>query len=79
MKILGSVESIRINPVAAAALKINEDVSFFAIPNSVLDKFNAKKFDIINSNNELMLVAQPAKAELTNDKNKPTVSKRILS
>ena len=77
MKILGSVTVVGIAAAVAASLKLQDNCKFFAIPNEVLDRFNAKGFDIIDSDSKLILVAQSAKAELT--KNKPTVSKRILS
>ena len=79
MKILGSVTAVSITPTVANLLKIKDENSFIAIPNAVLDKFNSKKFDIIDSDSELMLVAQSAKAELTNDKNKTTSLKELVS
>ncbi len=79
MKILGSVTPIGITPAAAAALKIKEGTSFFHIPSEILEKYKAKKFDIIDSDSELMLVAQSAKAEPTNDKNKTTSLKELVS
>jgi len=78
MKILGSVTPVRINADVAKSLKLKEGISFVAIPNEVLDRFGAKGFDVIDSDNELMLVAQSAKAELTT-KNKPTRLKEIVS
>ena len=75
MKIVGFVKTIRIDPVAAGALKTNEDVSFFAIPNTVLDKFHAKIFNVIDSDNELILVAQ-TESQATSENN-PTAKKVV--
>jgi len=77
-KILGSTTCTDINPTVAKSLKLKEGFSFFAIPNEVLDKFNVKGFDIIDSDNDLMLVAQPQKPEPTNE-NTPTLSKEVAS
>jgi len=78
MKILGSVTPVGITADVAASFKLNGDDSFFAIPNEILEKHGVKSFDIIEStDNELILVAQSAKAELT--KNKPTRLKEVVS
>jgi len=77
-KIIASITPVNITTDAVKTLKLKEGISFFAIPNEILDKFNVKKFDVINSDNELMLVAQTAKPELTSESNK-IPSKEIVS
>ena len=77
-KIIASIVPVNITANAVKTLKLKDGFSALAIPNEILDKFHAKKFDVIDSGNELILVAQTATAEATNDKNKPP-AKRIVS
>ena len=77
MKILGSSKTFEIDDKIKSILRIKDNYSFFAIPNEILEKFKVKGFDIIDSDNELMLVAR--KVEQTNDENKPTDLKEVVS
>ena len=76
MKILGYAKTFEIDEKIKSILRIKDNYSFFAIPSDILEKFKAKRFDIIDSDNELMLVAR--KTEQTSESNKPT-TKEVLS
>ncbi len=76
MKILGSVSPVVINPLVAKSLKLKDDFAFFAISNEILDKFNVKGFDVINSDNKLILIAQP-ESQATSENKSP--AKEIIS
>ena len=72
-KIIGSTKAIIPPTAAVTSLRIKDNYSFFAIPSEILEKYQVKEFDIIESDNELMMVAR--KTEATSESNKPTPTK----
>jgi len=55
--LLGTTKLYEITEQAKSILKIHGDFSFFAIPTDLLNKYGIESFDIIDSDNKIMLVA----------------------
>ena len=55
--IIGMTKLYEITEQAKSILKIHGDFSFFAIPTDLLNKYGIEFFDIIDSDNKIMLVA----------------------
>ena len=72
--LLGMTKPYEITEQAKSILKIHGDFSFFAIPTELLNKYGIESFEIIDSDNKIMLVAQENPKQ-TSESNKPTPSK----
>ena len=55
--LLGTTKLYEITEQAKSILKIHGDFSFFAIPTDLLNKYGIESFDIIDSDNKIILVA----------------------
>jgi len=55
--LLGTTKLYEITEQAKSILKIHGDFSFFAIPTELLNKYSIESFEIIDSDNKIMLVA----------------------
>jgi len=58
-------------------LKIHGDFSFFAIPTELLNKYDIESFDIIDSDNKIMLIGSRIAQDPTTEK--PTSTKMEVS
>jgi len=54
--LLGTTKLYEITEQAKSILKIHGDFSFFAIPTDLLNKYGIESFEIINSDNKIMLI-----------------------
>ena len=73
--LLGTTKLYEITEQAKSILKIHGDFSFFAIPTDLVNKYGIESFEIIDSDNKIMLVAQTKEAEQTSESNKPAPTK----
>jgi len=54
--LLGTTKLYEITEQVKSILKIHGDFSFFAIPTDLLNKYGVESFDIIDSDNKIMLI-----------------------
>lgn len=54
--LIGTIKLYKITEQAKSILKIHGDFSFFAIPTDLLNKYGVESFDIIDSDNKIMLI-----------------------
>lgn len=76
-KRIGYSSIIKIDTRTMQLLNLKENYCLVCVPGELIEKHNVKAFDIILDDDIIKMVAQSAKAELT--QSNPTISKRSLS
>jgi len=70
--LLGTTKLYEITEQAKSILKIHGDFSFFAIPTDLLNKYGIESFEIIDSDNKIMLIGSRIAQDPTTEKPTPT-------
>ena len=70
--LLGTTKLYEITEQAKSILKIHGDFSFFAIPTDLLNKYGIESFEIIDSDNKIMLIGSRIAQDPITEKPTPT-------
>jgi len=66
------IKPYEITEQAKSILKIHGDFSFFAIPTDLLNKYGIESFEIIDSDNKIMLIGSRIAQDPITEKPTPT-------